>query len=64
METPAALVENASLADCRVATGTLGDIPRLAAALGRGPALVLLGDVLRGLVAIGAKDLEQDIRAA
>ncbi len=50
-DTPAALVENASLADAKVRTGSLADLPRLAASLGSGAALIVLGEVLRAVQA-------------
>jgi len=45
--TPVAIVENASIDDERCVVGTLGDLGRLAAALGGGPAIVVIGQVLR-----------------
>lgn len=45
--TPVALVESASLSDARVAYATLQDLPLLAARSGHGPAIILLGEVLR-----------------
>ncbi|MEO8628230.1 MAG: uroporphyrinogen-III C-methyltransferase [Betaproteobacteria bacterium] len=47
---PAAIVENASLPNARHHHGTLADLPNLAAQTGDGPALVILGDVLRASV--------------
>jgi uroporphyrin-III C-methyltransferase len=43
--TPVAVAENVSLGNAAVRTGTLAGLPRLAAALGGGPALVLIGEV-------------------
>ena len=43
--TPVALVENASREDARTLYGTLRDLPGLAAQLGEGPAVILLGEV-------------------
>jgi len=45
--TPVALVENATLPERRVLHGTLADLPELAQKAGDGPAVVLLGEVLR-----------------
>ena len=45
--TPVAIVENASIADERCLVGTLGELAQLAAALGGGPAIVVIGQVLR-----------------
>jgi uroporphyrin-III C-methyltransferase len=47
--TPVALVEDASLPGARVFTGALEDLPRLARALGSGPAVIVLGEVLRAV---------------
>lgn len=46
-DTPVALAENVSLPGCRVRYGTLATLPRLAAESGGGPAVILLGEVLR-----------------
>jgi uroporphyrin-III C-methyltransferase len=46
-QTPVALVENASLPGARVVAGTLAGLPGLAQALGSGPAVVILGEVLQ-----------------
>ena len=43
-----ALVENASLPEARVRVGTLAGLPALAKTLGSGPAVIVLGEVLRG----------------
>lgn len=46
--TPAALIENGTLPDERVLTGTLATLPDIAAAdPGNGPALIVVGDVVR-----------------
>ncbi len=45
--TPVALVESASLAQASVHYGTLRALPELAAASGKGPVVILLGEVLR-----------------
>ena len=47
--TPVAVLENASLPETRVLAGTLADLPQLAAQLGGGPVLIVLGEVLRAL---------------
>ena len=47
--TPVAVLENASLPETRVLAGTLADLPQLAAQLGGGPVLIVLGEVLRSL---------------
>jgi len=43
--TPAAIAENVSLESAAVRAGTLAELPQLAAGLGGGPALVLIGEV-------------------
>jgi uroporphyrin-III C-methyltransferase len=48
--TPVALVENASLSGTVVCHGVLGELPDLASRLGHGPAIILLGEVLRASV--------------
>jgi uroporphyrin-III C-methyltransferase len=45
--TPVALVESASLAGAKVNYATLGELPALAQQAGAGPAVILLGEVLR-----------------
>ena len=49
--TPVALVENASLPECRITFGELRDLPRMAQACSGGPVLIVLGEVLREAVA-------------
>jgi uroporphyrin-III C-methyltransferase len=49
--TPVALVESASLPGCRVLHGTLANLPALARQAGSGPAVVLLGEVLKDALA-------------
>lgn len=46
-DTPVALIESASLPDARVSYATLGELPTLASRSGSGPAVILLGEVLR-----------------
>jgi uroporphyrin-III C-methyltransferase len=48
---PVAVVENASLPDARVISGTLAELPELAALAGGGPSLVLIGEVFEALCA-------------
>jgi uroporphyrin-III C-methyltransferase len=47
--TPLVLVESATLPEQRVLRGTLADLPALALKAGSGPAVVLLGEVLRAV---------------
>jgi uroporphyrin-III C-methyltransferase len=48
--TPLALVESATLPQRRILCGTLADLPALALQAGGGPAVVLLGEVLRAAI--------------
>jgi uroporphyrin-III C-methyltransferase len=50
--TPAVVVENASLPEGRRACGRLAELASLAAALGDGPTLILLGEVFRDAAAV------------
>src|SRR6266571_612962 len=50
-DTPLALVESATLPERRVLYGTLADLPELARKTGAGPAVVLLGEVLKAAFA-------------
>ena len=52
--TPLVVVENASLSDARRYHGTLGTLAAVAARGSRGPALILLGEVVRGSAIIAA----------
>ena len=52
-QTPVALIENASLPGERQHIGQLGDLGALARQLGAGPAIIVLGDVLRERGEIG-----------
>jgi uroporphyrin-III C-methyltransferase len=45
--TPAVIIENASLEHARIVRGTLAELALLASQLGDGPALIVLGEVLR-----------------
>jgi len=61
-QTPAAIVERATLADQRTLTGTVQSLPALAKAAGvRSPALILIGAVvgLRDVLAAGAPSAAQ-----
>jgi uroporphyrin-III C-methyltransferase len=49
--TPLVLVESATLPERRILCGTLADLPALALGAGGGPAMVLLGEVLRAAIA-------------
>jgi len=49
--TPLVVVESATLPERRILRGTLADLPALALQAGGGPAVVLLGEVLRALPA-------------
>ena len=48
--TPVAVVENATLPAQRVLLGKLRDLPRIAQEIGSGPAVIILGEVLRQAV--------------
>jgi uroporphyrin-III C-methyltransferase len=50
-DTPVALVENASLPECKVLFGTLAELPVLARQTGCGPTIVLFGEVLKDALA-------------
>ena len=52
--TPVAIVESASMPDARTHFGTLGALPALAARIGSGPALIVLGEVLSEAVSAAA----------
>ena len=60
-DTPVVLVEKATLAERRVLGGRLADLPELASKAGNGPALLLLGEVLKD--AIARADSIADIEA-
>jgi uroporphyrin-III C-methyltransferase len=49
--TPLVLVESATLPERRILRGTLADLPALALQAGGGPAVLLLGEVLRAALA-------------
>src|SRR5947209_2121570 len=60
-DTPLVLVESATLPERRVLHGTLADLPELARRTGEGPAVVLLGEVLKAALAepaAAAKEIE------
>ena len=58
-DTPIALVESATLPERRLLHGALEDLPKLASLVGAGPAVVLLGEVLKGAVADPAIVLQE-----
>ncbi len=65
--TPLALVESASLPERRVLHGTLADLPELARRTGGGPAVVVLGEVLKAAIAepaAAAKEIEALLKRA
>jgi len=66
--TPVAIVESASLPGRRVFLGKLADLPRLAAQTGDGPAVVLVGEVLKEAArergAVSASSVEPLLRQA
>ncbi len=62
--TPVAIVESASLPDSRVVYGTLGTLPALAATVTTGPALILLGEVLRERVPLLVREVAAQAQAA
>ena len=53
--TPVAVLENVSLQNERVVYGTLAGLPLLAASLGGGPALIVLGELLSEAVSAAAQ---------
>lgn len=55
--TPVAVVESATLPAKRAVLGRLSDLPRIAREFGSGPAVIILGEVLRQLLEMqGAQD--------
>jgi uroporphyrin-III C-methyltransferase len=60
--TPLALVENASREESRTLTGTLAQLPLLAEQLADGPAVILLGEVLRQVAATANAAAEMPTR--
>lgn len=57
-----AIVENASLPDMRVIGGRLDRLAALAAGIGNGPALIVIGEVVRAIAALGdarSRDLDR-----
>ena len=61
--TPVVVVENASLPGMRKVFGTLGDLEALAAGTSGGPALILLGEIYREVVAAGQLRKSWAVRA-
>src|SRR4029453_12069368 len=57
--TPVALIENASRADRMVTSGTLATLPATAAPRGSGPALIVVGEVVRDVAVGAAIELER-----
>ncbi|MEO8488074.1 MAG: uroporphyrinogen-III C-methyltransferase [Betaproteobacteria bacterium] len=57
--TPIALIENASRPDRVVTGGVLASLPALAAARGKGPALIVVGEVVRDVAALASEGLER-----
>jgi uroporphyrin-III C-methyltransferase len=60
---PVALVEDASLPGSPTLTGTLADLPALAARLNGGAAIILLGEVLRPLLVAAARQTRRKSQA-
>ncbi|MBX6393191.1 MAG: uroporphyrinogen-III C-methyltransferase [Burkholderiales bacterium] len=63
-DTPVALVESASLPEAAVRYGVLSELPALAASCGNGPALILLGEVLREKLALAQRGDSRAVRCA
>jgi uroporphyrin-III C-methyltransferase len=63
-QTPIALVENASLPDARVVAGGLSELPRLARSVGSGPAVIVLGEVLRAARSAVSAELRSLLKRA
>jgi uroporphyrin-III C-methyltransferase len=61
--TPLVLVESATLPERRILRGTLADLPALALQAGGGPAVVLLGEVLKAAPAVRAAVSTPEIQA-
>jgi uroporphyrin-III C-methyltransferase len=61
--TPLVLVESATLPERRILRGTLADLPALALQAGSGPAVLLLGEVLRDALADRAVVAMPEIQA-
>jgi uroporphyrin-III C-methyltransferase len=61
--TPLVLVESATLPERRILRGTLADLPALALQAGGGPAVLLLGEVLRDAIADRAAVAIPEIQA-
>jgi uroporphyrin-III C-methyltransferase len=67
-DTPLAIVESASLPAQQALYGTLADLPRLALKAGDGPAVVLIGEVLKAVLAehalVPIKEIEAFLKQA
>jgi len=61
--TPVAVVENASLPDRRMLFGTLAQLPALAHRTGDGPAVVIVGEVLKDALALREPEFAEEIEA-
>jgi uroporphyrin-III C-methyltransferase len=61
--TPVAIVENASLPEARTLYGSLAELPALAAQLGGGPALIVLGEVLSEVVSAAVRATSRKAQA-
>jgi len=61
--TPVAVVENASRDDVRMLYGTLRQLGALAAELGEGPAVILLGEVLADAAAVARRAIPRKAQA-
>lgn len=56
-DTPVAIAESVSSPESALHAGTLADLPQLAARLGGGPALMLVGELFAALQAVAGRDL-------
>ncbi|HUQ75197.1 MAG TPA: uroporphyrinogen-III C-methyltransferase [Burkholderiales bacterium] len=61
--TPVLVIESASQASAKVLSGTLAELPSLSAQLGAGPAVILLGEVLRPVVAVAQRPTRRKAQA-
>ena len=61
--TPIALVESASLPETRVLYGTLSELPTIAAQMDKGPAVILMGEVLREKLAAQLETVQSFVAA-
>jgi len=56
-DTPVAIAESVSSPESALHAGTLAELPQLAARLGGGPALMLVGELFAALQAVAGRDL-------